>query len=437
MLLEFRVENYRSLCDEQALSLIAAGRFEPDDKTPRQSSTSHSSVLPAIAIYGANASGKSNVLAALAFMRDAVLLSHRFWNPEGGVPRAPFAWNDQSSSPSLFEATFQSSGVEFNYGFTVSDSEVEEEWLHANPLGRKEIWFERTKSKYSFGSKFGGPSRDIEMLTRPNALFLSTAVQVGNESLKSVFRFFSTMMPFGKIATNRIYASPSISRSMGLSWLPPNLFPSLGLEQLTFFTDEDDVITKVRDLFRAADFGIVDIRKEIAERKLSNGRTIKDEQYFLQHEEGNEQSWLPLEEESDGTQMLFRFAPRLVQLLGSGGVLLVDELETSLHPRLAAKIVEMFNCRKTNQVNAQLIFSTHDTNLLGNTAGAPSLRRDQIWFTEKDKAGATKLYPLTNYKPRKAENLERGYLQGRYGAVPFLGNFNVDENNNMDVVSES
>ena len=143
----------------------------------------------------------------------------------------------------------------------------------------------------------------------------------------------------------------------------------------------------------------------------------------MQHQLGNDESWIGLDEESDGTKTLFKIAPNLFRVLETGGVLLVDELESSLHPNLGSKIVKMFNCPQTNQQNAQLIFTTHDTNLLGNTLGAPALRRDQVWFTEKDSSGATSLYPLTNFKPRNVENLERGYLQGRYGAIPFLGNF--------------
>ena len=105
--------------------------------------------------------------------------------------------------------------------------------------------------------------------------------------------------------------------------------------------------------------------------------------------------------------------------------MVVDELEASLHPKLALEIVKQFNNPQTNPKNAQLIFTTHDTNLLGNDAGEPVLRRDQVWLTEKDKEGATVLYPLTDYKPRKAENVERGYLQGRYGAIPYLGSFSL------------
>ncbi len=427
LIIEFRVENHRSLREEQALSLLAESRIEPGDPTLRQTSKPKLAVLPAIAIYGANASGKSNVLGALTFMRDAVLHSHRFWNPEGGVPRSPFAWNDQSALPSLFEVTFEEGQTQYNYGFTVSDSGVEEEWLHTDSISKKDLVFQRDKSKYKYGKMYQGPKQEIESLTRENALFLSTAVQLGNENLKTIFRFFSAMIPFGKLTRSRAYASAGGFRSMGLEWLLPGLFPSLGMEQFSLSSYEDGVINKVRDLFRAADFGIVDIRKEVSERKLPNGRTVKEEQYLLQHEEGNDDAWLPLEDESDGTQMLFRIAPQLIHLLAVGGVLLIDELETSLHPRLAARIVEMFNCPNINRMNAQLVFTTHDTNLLGNTTGAPALRRDQVWFTEKDNTGSTQLYPLTNFNPRKAENLERGYLQGRYGAVPYLGNLFAGE----------
>lgn len=429
MLIEFRVENHRSLRDEQAISFLPEGRIDPDDPTLRKEAGVESAVLPAIAIYGANASGKSNVLAALTFMRDAVLHSHRFWNPEGGVPRSPFAWNGQPALPSLFEVTFAAGGTQFDYGFTVSDSGVEEEWL----FNEKKIVFQRKKSHYRYGRSFEGPRQQIKSLTRSNALFLSTAVQLGNENLKTIFKFFAEMVPHRLFARSGVYTSMGMARSMSLERLSRGLFPSLGIEESSLPYGDADVITQLRDLFRAADFGIVDIRKEVSERKPSSGR-ISKEQYFFQHEQGNEDSWLPLEEESGGTQMLFRISPQLIRLLSIGGVLLVDELETSLHPRLAAKIVEMFNCPKINRRNAQLIFTTHDTNLLGNTTGAPALRRDQVWFTEKDETGSTKLYPLTNFHPRKAENLERGYLQGRYGAVPYLGNLFVGDSSVTEAV---
>ena len=142
---------------------------------------------------------------------------------------------------------------------------------------------------------------------------------------------------------------------------------------------------------------------------------------LVQHRISAEDEWLPFSEESDGTKVLFWRAPLLLDALQSGGLIIVDELEASLHPLLVLRLVELFNDPAVNSKNAQLLFSTHDTNLLnGLTSNAP-LRRDQIWLTEKNVDGATQIFPLTDYKPRKAENLERGYLMGRYGAIPFLG----------------
>ena len=177
------------------------------------------------------------------------------------------------------------------------------------------------------------------------------------------------------------------------------------------------------NLLRSADLGITDLKVE--SRKYTNGST-HFETIKINHGQANEEAWLPLNQESKGTQTLVRFALPIVQAVQNGGVVLCDELESSLHPVLAQNIVGQFNNPATNPRNAQLIFTTHDTNLLGTTLGEkPPLRRDQVWLTEKNAEGATVLYPLTDFKPRKQENLERGYIQGRYGAVPYLGNFSL------------
>ena len=188
--------------------------------------------------------------------------------------------------------------------------------------------------------------------------------------------------------------------------------------------EQDELAASFRALLQNADVGILDVKVEYDERKTTN-HTFKTPRFVFRHTTESADAWLPLEAESRGTQTLFRMALPIIQAMRTGGTLVVDELEASLHPMLAAKIIQQFNDPKTNPKNAQLIFTTHDTNLLGRTFDEPLLRRDQVWFTEKDKNGATILYPLTNYKPRKAENLERGYLQGRYGAIPFLGEFRL------------
>ncbi len=414
MLIEFRVENHRSLRDEQALTLEAGRIGDPSDTRPRSVVGHNEKLLPAAVIYGANASGKSNVLAALAFMREAVTLSHRRWEPEGGIPRTAFAWGEKRDETSMFEASFLVRTTKYVYGFTVDDVSVEEEWLYAWPSKRKQVWFEREGDRYKFGEHLKGPNDAVREVTRPNALFLSAAAQHGHKQLTSVYAWFRKVTP--------VYTSHYRSRPFYAGYRP-ELFSPSGYRQRSLFDDDsgEALASRIGRLLRAADTGIVDVKRVDSEKEFQ-GRAVHRRQILLQHQVDDDESWLELEEESQGTRTLFRIAPSVFGALDSGGLLLVDELESSLHPLLGLAIVELFNRPETNPRNAQIIFTTHDTNLMGTTMGEPPLRRDQIWFTEKDEEGASKLYPLTDFKPRKSENLERGYLQGRYGSIPFLGN---------------
>ncbi|MDZ4850362.1 MAG: ATP-binding protein [Pirellulaceae bacterium] len=414
MLIEFRVENHRSLRKEQALSLVCSERIQPEDTRPRAVNGIEQRLLPAVVIYGGNASGKSNVLAAITFMRNAVVYSHRAWNPEGGVPRNAFGWGESSNDPSMFEVTMVIEQIKYEYGFVLSDSEVDEEWLFAWPNNRKQVWFERDKHSFKFGEHLKGPNDSVKEVTRPNALYLSTAAQLGHGNLAKIFNWFQKIVPSGQIHGRQFPSNRS-----GVHF--DLLFP-FGDAQLKLFSEEEDngLVDQIRNLFKAADLGIVDIRRADSEKQIGS-RTVRQSRIQLQHQNSDDASWLDLEEESEGTKTLYRLSPLIFQVLESGGILVVDELESSLHPLLGLEILKLFNCPKLNRNNAQLIFTTHDTNLLGTTLGEPPLRRDQVWFTEKDDTGSTQLYPLTDYKPRNVENLERGYLQGRYGAIPFIG----------------
>ncbi len=414
MLIEFRVENHRSLRDEQALTLESGRIGELSDPRPRLVAGYDERLLPAAVIYGANASGKSNVLAALAFMREAVVLSHRRWEPDGGIPRAAFAWGGKRSELSVFEASFLVGDTKYEYGFAVSDEVVEEEWLFAWPNNHKQVWFERERRMFKFGDHLKGPNEAVKEVTRLNALFLSAAAQHGHGQLTALYSWFRAIFPVNIAGRGHPMIHPGFM---------PEMFFSSGDEQPSLFPKdegEESLVTRIRQLLKAADIGIVDIKRIDIEEEFQS-RTFGRRRIQLQHQAGDDDSWLDLQEESEGTKTLFRMAPSVFRALDTGGLLLVDELESSLHPLLGLAIVKMFNCPKANPRNAQILFTTHDTNLLGTTLGEPPLRRDQIWFTEKDKGGASKLYPLTDYKPRKSENLERGYLQGRYGAIPFLG----------------
>jgi len=414
MLIEFRVENHRSLRDEQALTLEAGRVGDSADPRPRSVAGHGEKLLPAAVIYGANASGKSNVLAALAFMRQAVFFSHRHWEPEGGIPRTAFAWGEKRNEPSMYEASFLIEGTKYVYGFAVDDEAVQEEWLFAWPNNRKQVWFEREGNRFKFGDHLNGPNDVVREVTRSNALFLSAAAQHGHGQLTPLYSWFQRMffvnIPLKGHGRSFRYGRILTKKLLSLNDDQPSLFES--------DETDDTQVARIRQLLKATDTGIVDIRSSVHEVD-HRGRTRR--RLRLQHQAGDDDSWLYLEEESGGTKTLLRMAPSVFHTLDSGGLLLVDELESSLHPSLGATIVKMFNSPKTNPNNAQIVFTTHDTNLLGTTLGEPPLRRDQVWFTEKDEEGASKLYPLTDYKPRKTENLERGYLQGRYGAIPFLG----------------
>jgi uncharacterized protein len=430
MLIEFRVENHRSLRDEQVLTMEAGRIGDEADPRPRRVAGSSESLLPVVVLYGANASGKSNVLAGLQFMRDAVLDSQRHWAPDAGVPRDPFAWGPTRAAPSLFEVAVLVDDVRYEYGFEASDSRFSEEWLYAWPNGKKQLWFERDEDNFKFGDHFKGENKLLEGLTRPNVLFLSAAVQLKHVQLQPIYEWFRRMQSFRVISTRPTYPSR----------LPIEMILEAVLQQLL---DEDEVaiaqesppfqdgetadflLKGFRALLSNADFGILDFRIDKSDTPKGQRRRLRRIQ--LKHQSNSEDAWLPLDEESRGTQMLFNLGWHILAAIRTGGVVVVDELESSLHPILGQRIVGLFNDPETNPRNAQLIFTTHDTNLLGTTLGEPALRRDQVWFTEKDSEGASILYPLTDYKPRKAENLERGYLQGRFGAIPFLGNLTTGD----------
>lgn len=421
MLVQFRVENHRSLRDEQTLSLVASG----DEADPRLIGGGRLGVLllPAVALYGANASGKSNVLHALAFMCEAVLQSHRAWEPMRGTPREPFALSARASEPTLFEVDIVVAGTRYRYGFVLGEQGVEEEWLAAWPTARKQTWFEREGDRYKFGKHLKGENETIQRVTRTNSLFLSAATQNNHGQLAPIFAWFAAL---------RFEFSRSPAPTLN-SWQAAEIEALFAdTRQMSMFGDDAARRrhrASVLRLLQAADLGIQDIKLRSQAQGSERGRAgagygpgqARVDLVFQHRSADGGGVWLPLAVESAGTVTLLGMAMRVVDVLRRGALLCIDELEASLHPMLALELLRLFQDRAHNPHGAQLIFTTHDTNLLGNIVGERPLRRDQIWFTEKDEAGATHLYPLTDFQPRKEENLERGYLQGRYGAIPCLG----------------
>jgi AAA15 family ATPase/GTPase len=408
MLLRFRFSNFRSFRDEQELSLIA-GPFTDLPEVVRHPAGIKEGVLPGAAIYGANASGKTNVIKAISFMASAVSLSHRGWSPDGPIPREPFITNEESKlEPSEFEADFLLAGVRHQYGFRIDSQFVLEEWLYVYPKGKKQTWFHRARgTAIVFSNKMPGENRTIENLTRQNSLFLSAAAQNAHEALLPIFTWLSGMLfVIGNRTAYRQHTAGLCSKLDYMNEIA-RLVSNADLGIAKMSVEDAEYPEKTKELIEA----VANILKLPKEAAAETHQVIR-----LLHRLGNTTVPFNLDQESDGTLAYLALLGPAVEALKKGAPLLIDELDASLHPLLAIQLIRLFNTPSSNPKGAQLIFNTHDTNLLSSGV----LRRDQIWFTEKGNDATSHLYPLSDFKPRRQENLQNGYLQGRYGAIPFI-----------------
>jgi len=414
MLVEFRVENFRSLRQEQMLSLVAS-----KDKTLLDTNTVSTGLkaapvlLRSAAIYGANASGKSNLIKALQYMRSVVAESATVIQPGQAFAVQPFRLDPQSAKePTAFEVTFIVDSIRYQYGFSMTPERIVSEHLLVYKAFKPQRWYERRydtqtgKDVYEFGSGLKGPKHLWEGATRPNALFLSMAVQLNSDALRPVFDWLVNGLV---IFNEQVKLSPQVSIQM--------------LQQA-------DGRRAICDFLSAADISISDI--EVVTRKVPGqavhfdlvaGKTevrheeIEEHQVRFSHVTEQGQATFDLTDESNGTRNLLFLTGPVLDILRKGLTLVIDELDTSLHTLLVRELVRLFHQPEINPAGAQLIFTTHDTSLLD----APDLlRRDQIWFVEKDPHQASTLVALSEFSPRKHEALERGYLMGRYGGIPLL-----------------
>lgn len=412
MLIRFRVQNFRSLRDSQEFSMAATSLKDLPDSTVAAEGLSHG-LLRAAAIYGANASGKTNVLKALFFACRAVLDSHASWKPETPVPYDPFLLEKATSTAaSSFEIDLLLNGTRYQYSFAICREGIVREELLAFPRGRRQRWFSRKAgSTMRFSKNLQGENRAIESLMRKNSLFLSAAAQNGHRMLTPVFRWFVEGVSFvmhdrrdEALHTARVCKARREREAVWKLLSGADLgLAGLGVEDLAPDKQVRQVLNVLQDAFPGMVRDEVGAKRPVLRlrHKGKDGRAVD----------------FPLSKESDGTLAYIGILGSVVSALRDGDTICIDELDASLHPLLSSEIVRLFNDPRRNPKAAQLVFTTHDTNLLD-----PSLlRRDQIWFTEKDRWGATHLYPLTDFKPRKYENVKHGYIQGRYGAIPFIG----------------
>ncbi|MFJ3701484.1 MULTISPECIES: ATP/GTP-binding protein [Streptomyces] len=419
MLLRFQVANHASLLDEQELSLIAADRH--DTRAEVSAPGGELRAVPVLAMYGTNASGKSNVVDAIAWMRTAVLSSFRRWDPDGGVPRRPFALGGKGAEqPSSFAVDFVLEGVRHQFGFSVDDTRVTEEWLYYYPEGRQRRLYERDAADVvTFGRWLTGRRKVIAELLRPNSLYLSVAAAQGHDQLHRVFQWFSSGL---RVATDHNF-SQRLDRTVqlclaGLGGSEPSpvmtllRFADLGVSGLEIAEWDDTVLEGQKRISRVLQEALGDKAKV----EVNSKQRVR-----VEHRTAEGTFALDLAQESSGTRTWIGLVGPVVTTLAEGGTLCVDELDARLHPYLVDALVGMFQSPETNTAGAQLVFTTHEAALLGRNVRT-ELFRDQVWFTEKDPGAlTTRLFPMTEFSVRDSvDNLERRYLGGRFGAVPHL-----------------
>ena len=393
MLVEFSVANFRSIKDRQTLSLVASGHREEADVQPFSvpgSTKFGLKLLPSAALYGPNAAGKSNFLLALQAMQEFVVNAAAQRSTESPLPAQPFKLDSSTrNAPTEFEVIFFLHGTRYEYAFSTTEERIVKEELSAYPQNRAQRWFARRwdtqKQDYDwhFGPSLGGAKNLWKKSTQDDSLFLSTAAQLNSRQLLPVYQWFSRAV--------RVIGAEGWERNPEFSAARCEVG---GKEAILRF-------------LKRADLGIDDIQVTKAPLDI---RT-------LHQDNRGELVAFDLEDESNGTRKLLSFAEPWTDTLAQGRILFIDELHGSLHPKLIEFLTRQFNDRETNPNNAQLIFTTHETAILSQQF----MRRDQVWFCEKDRDQTTQIYPLTDFHPRKGrENLAAGYLSGRYGAVPYV-----------------
>jgi len=444
MLIEFNVSNYLSIKTPITFSMLASNSVkELEDINEGLNNVfldkaGKSKYLKSAVIYGANGSGKSNLLSAIGFFRGFILSSSNDRQSDDEIRTIPFLLSSETEhNPSSFEMVFVIDTIRFRYGFEATKEKITSEWLFGfdmNTSNKESSYFTREEQKIRVFTKNYKEGKGIEDKTRTNALFLSTVAQLNGEISNKIQNWFKTHI---------------------------NIIS--GLEDATTaytigrFQDQKDFRKKIIDFIKIIDLGIEDIRieetaldnlskfspkkkedekiallieelrRELEERmkKGSDTKEISINAFHKKFSDANElidTIALDFELESKGTQKLFSLLGPWFDTLEKGKILIIDELDSRLHTKLTTELLRVFQS-SINIDNAQLIFASHDTNLLRNDL----FRRDQIWFTEKNELGATDLYSLVEYKINQATRVrndasfEKDYLIGKYGAIPYFG----------------
>ena len=427
MLIQFTTKNFKAFKEKATLSLIASnydkGTRETDNVYEHEKFNLR--LLKSAVVYGANASGKSKFFEALLFMRHLVVTSSRESQKGDNIDVDPFRLDEESEQmPTEFEVIFTHDDVLYRYGFEANKERIVSEWLYYRPKTKEiELFYRDGDDINTHDRNFSKGNMVIkEGLVRDNALLVSVAAQFNDATCIAVIDWFKSIKTISGLHESS-YKGYTMNRTKDPIHKAQilNLLKAadLGIQDIQLQNLEIDKLPKgISDELKAK------IIKEVNENKkelISDVLTTHKKYNSLKKAYDTVHFSLD-DDESSGTKKFFALTGPILDVLENGDILVVDELDSKLHPNLVGKIVSLFNSKELNQKNAQLIFNTHNTNLLKEDL----FRRDQIWFTEKNKYGASKLYSLADFKSdsvRKSEPFEENYIRGKYGAVPFLSSF--------------
>ena len=434
MLVRFQFENYRSFRDESILSMEAKGNAEYKScLLPYKKK----GLLPAAALFGKNGGGKSNVIRAfwlgVQFIRNAQKTQHE----KAEVPVRAFALNDYSEQePTGFEYEYIQDGVKYIYGFSATKKEIKKEYLYAAPKGQKSEIFSREGQMFSF--PVNGEKKMKEMIAEavaPNQLFFSIACVMNYRPCILAMKWFREYVHFSKdyadIPQQLLEHAEDVNMLKSIVTYAKQA--DVGIEDMSFEIKNEEIsahdsmpgnlpegMVMALKQFAAA----LKDSSDSAELNLKIGE-VKTSSMHRGINKAGEEGLFPLElsDESDGTRRLMSLAPGIEQVLQQGGVLMVDEIDRELHPLLAEFIISQFQSPETNPGRAQIIFTTHDTELLNMEI----LRKDQVYFVDKNKkSGVSELFNLTELPVRTNDNIRKAYLVGKYGAVPDVDTVEVE-----------
>jgi uncharacterized protein len=419
MLIEFSVGNYRSFKDKVTFSMVASNLVSKDKKLDQNNIFTvdkELTLLKSAATYGANASGKSNLAKAMSFMKSFMINSSKETQSTEEIGVEPFKLSiTTDAKPTFFEIVFLMNKKKYRYGFEATRDQVISEWLFYVPKLRETKLFERKSDNFNPSKTYKADG--LEQKTRHNALFLSVSAQFNVEIAERILDWLTNSINLISGFDDRKsqgFTAKCLRNDQNRDEILQLLKRlDLGFSDVKLVESEinldliPDVFSEEIKSFILKNRGATSLSVQTLHKKFDQtGKLVSTELFDLD------------DQESEGTRKVFALAGPLVDTLKNGKVLVIDEFDARIHPLISHAIVQLFNSNETNPNNAQLIFMTHDTNLLSNKL----FRRDQVWFAEKDRYGATDLYSLAEYKVRNDASFESDYIKGKYGAIPYIGN---------------